>query len=70
MFLHMKPGEAVNEYFSCTLAIVNKMKANGEDKGNIAIIEKILRSMTFEFDYIVCSIEESNDLDTLTIYKL
>lgn len=40
--LHMKPGESVNEYFSRTLAIANKMKANGEDKGNTAIVEKIL----------------------------
>ncbi|KAL6334580.1 hypothetical protein AAG906_019081 [Vitis piasezkii] len=68
--LHMNPGETVNEYFSRTLAIANKMKVNGEDKGNIAIVEKILRSMTSKFDYVVCSIEESKDLDTLTIDEL
>ncbi|KAL6329764.1 hypothetical protein AAG906_035412 [Vitis piasezkii] len=54
--LHMKSGETVNEYFSRTLAIANKMK--------------ILRSMTSKFDYVVCSIEESKDLDTLTIDEL
>ncbi|GMP44372.1 hypothetical protein CsSME_00013329 [Camellia sinensis var. sinensis] len=37
---------------------------------DIAIIEKILRSMTPKFDYVVCSIEESNDLDALTIDEL
>ncbi|XP_010654967.1 uncharacterized protein LOC104880331 [Vitis vinifera] len=68
--LHMKSGEIVNEYFSRTLAIANKMKVNGEDKGNTAVVEKILRSMTSKFDYVVCSIEESKDLDTLTIDEL
>lgn len=68
--LHMKSGETVNEYFSRTLAISNKMKVNGEDKGNTAVVEKILRSMTSKFDYVVCSIEESKDLDTLTIDEL
>ncbi|RVW97634.1 hypothetical protein CK203_027966 [Vitis vinifera] len=68
--LHMKLGETVNEYFSRTLAIANKMKVNGEDKGNTVVVEKILRSMTSKFDYVVCSIEESKDLDTLTIYEL
>ena len=68
--LHMKSGETVNEYFSRTLAIANKMKVNGEDKGNTAVVEKILRSMTSKFDYVVCSIEESKDLDTLTIDEL
>ena len=34
------------------------------------IIEKILRSMTSRFDYVICLIEESNNLDTLTIDEL
>ncbi|XP_073291061.1 uncharacterized protein [Primulina huaijiensis] len=36
----------------------------------VVIIEKILRSMTSRFDYVVCSIEESNNLDILTIDEL
>ncbi|XP_057950977.1 uncharacterized protein LOC131145810 [Malania oleifera] len=68
--LHMKAGESMDEYFSRTLTIANRMKANGEDKGNTAIVKKILRSMTPKFDYVVCSIEESKDIDTLTIDEL
>ena len=68
--LHMKAGESVNEYFARTLTIANKMKANGDDKGDVAVVEKILRSMTPKFDYVVCSIEESKDIDTLTIDEL
>ena len=37
---------------------------------DIDIIEKILRSMTSKFDYVVCSIDESNDLDSLSIDEL
>ena len=68
--LHMKEGESVNDYFARTLTIANKMKANGENKGDVAVVEKILRSMTPKFDYVVCSIEESKDTDTLTIDEL
>jgi len=66
----MKAGETVNEYFARTLTIANKMKANGETLGDVAIIEKILRSLTLKFDYVVCSIKESKDMDTLIIDEL
>ena len=60
----------MNDYFAQTLTIANKMKANGDDKGDVVVVEKILRSMTPKFDYVVCSIEESKDIDTLTIDEL
>ena len=68
--LHMKAGESVNNYFARTLTIANKMKANGENKGDTAVVEKILQSLTQKFDYVVCSIEESRDIDTLIIDEL
>ena len=66
----MKEGEKVDEYFARTLTIVNKMKVYGEKIEQSVIIEKILRSMTLKFNYVVCSIEESNDLSTMTIDEL
>ena len=60
--LEMKEGETVDDYFAWTITIVNKMKVHGEKMEQIIIIEKILRSMTSRFAYVVCSIEESNDL--------
>jgi len=60
----------VNEYSAWTLIITNNMKAHREKMGQVVIIKKILRSMTLRFDYIECSVEESNDLDVLTIDEL
>nr|DAD41976.1 TPA_asm: hypothetical protein HUJ06_016299 [Nelumbo nucifera] len=37
---------------------------------DVIVIEKILRSMTPKFDYVVCSIEESNEIDYLSIDEL
>lgn len=68
--LHMKAGESVNDYFGRTLIIANKMRIHGEKMEDVVIIEKILRSMTSKYDYVVCSIEESNDLDTLSVDEL
>ena len=54
--LQMKGGEKVEEYFARTLTIVNKMKIYGENITQVMIVEKILRSMTSRFDYVVCSV--------------
>ncbi|KAI9201314.1 hypothetical protein LWI28_021464 [Acer negundo] len=63
-------GESVNKYFARTLAVVNKLRVNKGMIDDVVVIKKILRSMTPKFDYVVCSIEESNDLDVLTIDEL
>ncbi|XP_022971800.1 uncharacterized protein LOC111470479 [Cucurbita maxima] len=68
--LHMKVGESVNEYFARTLSIANKMKLNGENKEDVEVVGKILRSKTPKFHYIVCSIEVSKDTTILTINEL
>jgi len=46
------------------------MKDNGEKKGVVAVVEKIMRSMALKFDYDVSSIEESNDTNAWTIDEL
>ncbi|KAL0288213.1 UNVERIFIED_CONTAM: Retrovirus-related Pol polyprotein from transposon TNT 1-94 [Sesamum calycinum] len=51
--LHMKEGEFVNEYIARVLVITNKMKANCEDLKEVAIVEKIMRSLTPNFNYVV-----------------
>ena len=66
----MEKSESISDYFSRVLALVNQMKANGETFGDQQIVEKILRTLTLQFEYIVTSIEESRDLSVLTVDEL
>ncbi|KAH7851348.1 hypothetical protein Vadar_010314 [Vaccinium darrowii] len=66
----MQPGESVSEYFSKTMAIANKMRIYGDKLEDVTIVEKILRSMTTKFNFVICSIEESKEIDTLSIDEL
>ena len=68
--LQMKEGETVNSYFAHTLKIAKSMKACGENIGENSITAKILRSMISKFNCVVCSIEESNNLEIMTIDEL
>ncbi|XP_014511732.1 uncharacterized protein LOC106770435 [Vigna radiata var. radiata] len=68
--LGMKEGEKVGTYLGRTLSIVNKMKSNGEVINTSIVVSKILRSLTLKFNYVVCSIEESNDLNILSLDEL
>jgi transposase InsO family protein len=68
--LCMGENETVNEYFGRTLAIANRMSSHGERLEQVSVVEKILRSMPSKFNYVVCSIEESNDVTLLSIDEL
>ena len=66
----MKEGEKVDGFLGRTLTMVHKMKSNGETIDHSTVVGKILRSLTVKFNYVVCLIEESNDLSTLSIDEL
>ena len=66
----MKSRESVSDYFSRTMAIANKMRIHGDKMADVTIIEKILRSMTTKFNYVICSIEESKDTNSMSIDEL
>ncbi|MCI18386.1 retrovirus-related Pol polyprotein from transposon TNT 1-94, partial [Trifolium medium] len=68
--LRMKEEESVNDFFGRILATINKMKIQGENMEERTVVEKILRSMTGKFNYVVCTIEESNNVETLSIDEL
>ncbi|XP_024042016.1 uncharacterized protein LOC112099140 [Citrus clementina] len=68
--LEMRSGEGATEYFSKVMTVANKMSIYGEDMQDVKVVEKILRSLTEKFNYVVCSIEESKDIDALTIDEL
>ena len=68
--LNMKSSEKGFEYISRVILITNEMKACGETLSEQVIIEKIPRSLTPQFDYIVVSIEHSKNLETMRIEEL
>ena len=68
--LQMKEGESVMSYCARTMEISNKMRFHGEKMNDVTIVEKILRSLTPKYDYVICSIEESKDIDELSLDEL
>lgn len=68
--LEMRPGETINDYFGRVMVVSNDMRNCGEDMPDVKIVEKILRTLAEKFNYIVCSIEESKDIDSLSIDAL
>lgn len=68
--LEMKIGEIVTDYFSKVMLVANNMRNLGEDMQDTKIVEKILRTLTEKFNYVVCSIEESKDINYLSVDEL
>jgi len=68
--MKMKMSEGVSDYISCVQTVVNQLKRNGETLTDARVVEKILRSLTENFENVVCAIEESKNLEEMTIDDL
>ncbi|XP_012074903.1 uncharacterized protein LOC105636273 [Jatropha curcas] len=68
--LEMKQGETVDDYFGRVMTVANEMRNCRVDMPDIKIVEKILRTLTERFNYIVCLIEESKDINGLSVDEL
>lgn len=68
--LEMKEGDTITDYFSKVMVVANDMRNLGEDMPDSKVVEKILRTLVERFTYIVCAIEESNDIKDLSVDEL
>lgn len=66
----MKQGESITGYFGREMMVENDMRNYGEDVSDVKIVDKILRTLTDKWNFIVCSIEEANDIDQLFVDTL
>jgi RNase H-fold protein (predicted Holliday junction resolvase) len=68
--LEMKEAETITEYFARVMIVANKMRSNGEVMSDSKVVQKILRTLTEKFTYVVVSIEESKDTEEMTVDEL
>ena len=66
----MKEGETVSDYHSRFIGIVHQMRRNEETLDDNRVNEKLLRSLTPIFYYVIAAIEESKDLTTMSTEQL
>lgn len=68
--LRMKDAESVEDYYNRVILLLNQLRLNGEIIEDKRVVEKILRSLTRKFEYVVVAIEESKDLSTFSLENL
>ena len=65
--LKMKESESISNFYSRLMVVVNQLRTYREEVDDVHAVETILRSFTPKFDYVVCAIEESKDLECMTV---
>ncbi|XP_019416332.1 PREDICTED: uncharacterized protein LOC109327607 [Lupinus angustifolius] len=68
--MEMEMSERIAQFFHRIISLTNEMKACGDVIKDPTIIEKVLRTLTPNFDHIVVAIEESKNLAELKIEEL
>lgn len=68
--LMMKSGESITGYFGRVMLVANEMRNCGGHMQDDAIEEKILRTLTEKWNFMVCSIEESKNISLMSVDTL
>ncbi|XP_070048881.1 uncharacterized protein [Nicotiana tomentosiformis] len=66
----MKESECISDYCSKVKAVVNQLRRYGDDIEDACVVEKIIRTLTPKFDFVVCAIKESKGLDSMLVEQL
>ncbi|RDY04875.1 hypothetical protein CR513_11344, partial [Mucuna pruriens] len=64
--LRMKESESISNFDNRVMMVVNQMKRYEENMKDIHVVENIICSLTIKFDFVVCEIEESKDLELMS----
>jgi len=68
--LQMRENEALKDYFSIVMEIVNQIRSLGENLIDKSVCEKIFISLSPKYNNIGAIIEETKDLSTLSVHDL
>ncbi|KAI5342112.1 hypothetical protein L3X38_009987 [Prunus dulcis] len=66
----MKDDETLSVYLSRLLELVNQMKGYGEDLSKGRLVQKLLISLTKEFDPVCYVIEQTKDIETIEVQEV
>jgi len=66
----MKSSESISNYHTRIMVIVNHIRRTKETLTVARITKNILRSLDLKFDFVVVAIEESKEVEKLTVDEL
>ena len=68
--LRMKDSEMLKEFTDRLLKVVNQIRILGEDLSDKRVVEKVLVSLPERFEAKISSLEESRDLNQISLAEL
>ncbi|KAM2000837.1 hypothetical protein ACFX16_008102 [Malus domestica] len=66
----MRDDESLSMYLTRLLELVNQMKGYGEDLPRERLVQKLLISLTKEFDPVCYVIEQTKDIETIEVQEV
>jgi len=63
----MKDSKSISNFGNRVVMVMNQIKLCGENMKDACVVEKVLRSLIVKFDFVVCLIEESKDIESITM---
>ncbi|CAL2276927.1 unnamed protein product [Prunus armeniaca] len=69
-YTRMRDDETLSGYLTHLLELVNQMKGYGEDLSKGRLVQKLLISLTKEFDPVCYVIEQTKDIETIEVQEV